>query len=134
MTRWTWIAAALVLCGSVAGAAEPARAGAAATGADKDAKKPARRGAKGKDQGPQIDRAVRMRVHQAKTVFMFSVESCQQYPERCDKTLRDDAERRFLDTCGACATAEHCREERDAIRAGTAAGTKDSCQPAPGAK
>ncbi|HSN93316.1 MAG TPA: hypothetical protein VLS93_18945, partial [Anaeromyxobacteraceae bacterium] len=58
-------------------------------------------------------------VARTKSIFVFAVESCDR-PDRCDASLRDDAERRFLDACRVCAPPERCEAERDAIRQGTA--------------
>jgi hypothetical protein len=60
---------------------------------------------------------------------MFAVESCDGQKSTCEPTLRDDAELRFMDACGACTTFERCEQERDAIRAGKARGATDPCEP-----
>ena len=65
-------------------------------------------------------------VSRMKSIFLFAMETCDR-PERCDPTLRDDAERRFLDACRRCASADRCEAERDAIRAGSAKRRSNPC-------
>lgn len=136
MHRRAWIAAAIVLTfQSGAWAQEKSKPsegrGGSSTSGEKQGPrpdKPARKGAKSRQpEAPGVDPATRARVKQTKQVLMFAVEACERSPERCDKPLRDDAERRFLDTCGICAPSERCLAERDAIRAGTSKASANPC-------
>lgn len=65
-------------------------------------------------------------VARTKSIFLFAMESCDR-PERCDPSLRDDAERRFLDACRLCAPPEACEAERDSIRQGAARRRSNPC-------
>ena len=104
---------------------------AAAKGGEGAAKKPTtRKGAKKKEQessGPSPQ--ARAIARQTKSVFIYAVESCARAPDTCDKVLLDDAESRFLESCGACNTTQRCEAERDAVRAGTARASQDPCAP-----
>jgi hypothetical protein len=73
--------------------------------------------------------AVRSYARRTRSVFMYAVESCSRPGGGCDTALRDDAEKRFLDACGACAPSERCQADRDAIRTGTAPSRSDPCAP-----
>lgn len=77
-----------------------------------DAKTAAERKKKGATQGNPAQLAA---VARMKSIFMFAVETCER-PEKCDEAMRSDAERQFLDACRACASAERCEAERDAIK------------------
>lgn len=82
--------------------------------------------AAGKKEARTVNPADRAAVNRTKSVFMFAMETCDR-PERCDASLRDDAERRFMDACRLCASAERCEAERDAIRAGQAKRRTSPC-------
>lgn len=73
--------------------------------------------------------ADRRAAFRAKSTYMYAVEACEQ-PARCDASLRDDAERAFMDACNTCASADRCEAERDAIRSGTARRVENPCPPA----
>lgn len=95
------------------------------------AKKPAtRRGAKAKEaETSSVSPAARSLARRTKSIFIFAAESCERAGPRCDPTLRNDAELRFVDACGACNTTIRCEAERDAVLAGTARASKDPCAP-----
>lgn len=132
--------AALLLVVEAASAQQPAKPGApkAAAPAAKPEKagepaapkKEPRRTRLKEPEQPGVAADVRARARRTKSVFVYAVESCERAASRCDPTLRDDAEKRFLDACGACATAERCQQERDAIRGGTSRTSSDPCAPA----
>jgi hypothetical protein len=86
---------------------------------------------KGKEpETPGVSPAARTLAKRTRGVFMFAVESCGATPQsRCDTALRDDAEKRFMDACGACTTFDRCETDRKAIRDGTAASYVDPCVP-----
>ncbi len=88
-----------------ASAKKAAAKGTAGAGAPEKKKK-----AESRANAPQLAAVARM-----KSVFMFAVETCER-PEKCDQAMRADAERQFLDACRACASAERCEAERDAIQ------------------
>lgn len=73
--------------------------------------------------------ADRIAAQRAKTVYMYAVEACDQ-AVRCDATLRDDAEKSFVNACNVCAPADRCEAERDAIKAGKARRNENPCPPA----
>jgi hypothetical protein len=101
-----------------------------AAAADPAKKPPARKGAKAKEQGTSgVSPQARAIARQTKSVYIYAQESCARDPQRCDQTLLVDAESRFLDTCGACNTAERCEAERDAVKSGTARASQDPCKP-----
>ncbi len=88
------------------------------------------KGAKGQQKSPSAASAeARQVARSTKSVFMYAVEACDRDPKGCDQTLRDDAEKRFVETCGACNTAKRCEAERDAIVAGNARASQDPCAP-----
>lgn len=78
---------------------------------------------------PGVSPAARSLARRTKSVFIFAAESCAREGNRCDPTLRNDAELRFLSACGACNTAVHCEAERDEVLAGKARASKDPCAP-----
>jgi hypothetical protein len=79
-----------------------------------------------KETAPSVPPERLAAVNRAKSVFIFAVETCDR-PERCDPSLRADAERRFLDACRLCASAERCEAERDTIRAGQGESRTNPC-------
>jgi hypothetical protein len=76
-----------------------------------------------------VSPAARSLARRTKSVFVYAAESCERAPNTCDATLRDDAEKRFLEACGACNTSQRCEAERDAVRAGTTRASQDPCAP-----
>lgn len=130
-------AAALLLVAAAphVGAAEPSRDDSGAkTRAElarekmeklRESRKSAARPPSTKQKEASADRHAAMR---AKSTFIFAVEACDQN-QSCDKSLRDDAEKAFVDACNICAPADRCDAERDAIRAGTASRTDNPCAP-----
>ena len=129
------LALALLLTAPSIAHAQPGDAGrapnaAASKGAAADpARKPARRGAKAKEQETGgVSRQARSIARHTKSVYIYAQESCARAPDRCDKELLDDAEARFVESCGACNTAERCEAERDAVKAGTARASQDPCR------
>lgn len=89
----------------------------------RESRKSAARPATPKQKEASADRHAAMR---AKSTFIYAVEACDQ-PSHCDKSLRDDAEKAFMDACNICAPADRCDAERDAIRAGTSKRTDNPC-------
>ena len=124
-----WAAMALFLASPAGAWAQQAGAGARA--ADKGApKKAPKKSTKAKEaEASESTLAARALARRTKSVLMFAVESCAREGNRCDPELPQDAERRFLEACGACAPSEKCQAERDAIRAGTARTSTDPCAP-----
>jgi hypothetical protein len=140
MNRGTCVALALLLAvPSIAGAqrAEPKPgAQAAAAGEKKGTDAPSARktatkkGAKAKEpETPQVSQQARSLARRTKSIYIFAQDSCARAGSKCEPTLRDDAEVRFLHACGACNTAARCEAERDAVRGGKARASKDPCAP-----
>ncbi len=140
MSRVTSVLLAAVLSTAFAArAAEPkpdAKAGAApATGAkttegDAAKKAPTRKSSKAKEKDASgVNPQARSVARSTKSVFIYAVDSCARDPKGCDQGLREDAERRFLDSCGVCNTAQKCEAERDRIVAGEARASQDPCAP-----
>jgi hypothetical protein len=138
MNRGVWVVAAIVLVlGSTAVAAEQGGRSAgtkvaptAESGTEKAPKKRLKRGAKPQEDESGVSAAARSRARRVRSVYLYAVESCERQGDRCDPTLRDDAEARFLEACGACAPSDRCQTERDAIRKGTSrSNSKDPCAP-----
>lgn len=79
---------------------------------------------------PPVDPALKDAAMTAKGLFMTRVEMCAP-PQRCDaETLQvvEDAEKRFMRSCRACATdLKRCDEDRDAIRAGKGSRSFNPC-------
>lgn len=101
------------------------RKSAASPAAKKDA---AGKSAKAKDNSG-VSPEARSLARRTKSVFLYATESCERTPKTCDTTLREDAEKRFLDACGACNTTQRCEAERDAVLTGTTRASKDPCAP-----
>jgi hypothetical protein len=131
MKRGIWIVLALLCAAPASAWAQAAAAGAAASPkADKAAAKPSKKGAKAKEAEPSgPSREARALARRTKSIFTFAVEECTRERSTCEPSLADDAERRFLEACGACASAQRCEAVRDAIRAGDRNGSKDPCAP-----
>lgn len=106
---------------------KPAAGAARSAAKDPKQKLLERKGAKAKEPEDGVPAAARVRVRRTKSVFMYASESCERAGNRCDPTLRDDAELRFMEACGACTTSSRCEAERDAIRGGTARSSSDPC-------
>ena len=70
---------------------------------------------------PPVDPALKDAARVAKGLFISRVELCAP-PQRCDRetlAVVDEAEKRFMLSCRACATdLKRCDEDRDTIRAG----------------
>lgn len=79
-----------------------------------------------KETAPPVNPGHLAAVNRSKSVFIFAMESCDR-PDRCDPSLRDESERRFLEACRLCASAERCEAERDTIRAGQAKRRANPC-------
>jgi hypothetical protein len=140
MNRGTCAALALLLAipsiasAQRADATAGAKPGAAAEKKTADAapaKKPTtRKGAKAKEpETPAISPQARSLARRTKSIFIFAADACTRAGNRCDPTLRDDAELRFMSACGACNTGARCEAERDAVIAGNARASKDPCAP-----
>lgn len=104
-----------------------AAAGARGAATDPAKKAAARKGAKAKQDASGVSPQARAIARQTKSVYIYAQESCARDPQRCDQTLLDDAESRFVDSCGACNTAERCEAEREEVKAGTARASRDPC-------
>jgi hypothetical protein len=104
---------------------KPADAAAEKSASEKTTLKP--RAKKQEPTGPSP--ALRSHARRTKSTYMYAVESCERPGGSCDTALRDDAEKRFLDACGACAPSERCQAERDAIRTGAGQTKSDPCAP-----
>lgn len=70
------------------------------------------------------ERAAMLRL---RSTYRYAVESCEAKGKACDGSLRDDAERRFMDGCLACATRDQCEAERDLIRSGNSKSMTQLC-------
>ncbi len=92
-------------------------------------KAPSRKTSKAKEKDTGATPEARAVARNTKSVFIYAVESCDRDPKGCDKELREDAEKRFLDSCGACNTAQRCAAERDSIVAGNGRPSQDPCAP-----
>lgn len=93
-----------------------------------DAKSKAAAAREERERTAKLNSPQRIAAARAKALFMFAMDTCDK-PERCEPSLRDDAERRFLDACRACATAEKCEADRDVIRAGNGNRRVTPCDP-----
>ena len=91
-----------------------------------------KRGLKKDPEPTGPSKEVRSAVRRTRSVYMYAIEACSRPGGSCDAALRDDAEQRFLEACGACAPSVKCEAERDAIRGGTSRSAAfDICAPAP---
>lgn len=150
MNRGVWLAGAVLLAVASSASAEQAArpAGtkvvaaadkATEKGGDKDKKdaqttppKRVKRGLKKDPEPTGPSKEVRSAVRRTRSVYMYAIEACSRPGGSCDAALRDDAEQRFLEACGACAPSVKCEAERDAIRGGTSRSAAfDICAPAP---
>lgn len=139
MNRVVWAALALLVSVPSFGTAQQASgtpaakpAARAAKAGDKAAAKPPAAkdtpGAKAaKAAKPPANAAVLALARRTRSVFLFAVDSCEQSKKSCDTALLDDAEQRFMDACGACASFQRCDESRQAIRAGRSREVGDPC-------
>jgi hypothetical protein len=138
--NWSiWLAAALCFGAPLSASAQQGRDratpskdatstknGTAQSGEKVEPKRTLKRGKKeAEPEGPS--RSARLLARRTRSVFVYAVESCQRAGSRCDPSLSDDAEKRFMDACGACATMEQCQAERDSIRSGAAKLSSDLC-------
>ncbi len=143
MHRGIWLVAAVLLATAASAADQnknDPRAKATAAEGPREKLKKKRDAAKGaaappaaQDKGkaasaPRASESDRAAALRAKSVYMFAVEACER-PDRCDAVLRDDAEKRFMDACLACATQDLCDAERSSIQGGSARRSKDPCTP-----
>jgi hypothetical protein len=64
---------------------------------------------------PSADAEKLRQVSRAKSTFVFAVDSCSR-ADRCDTTLLNDSETKFMQACATCASTEVCEQERDAIK------------------
>jgi hypothetical protein len=130
MKHGIWVAASLLLAAPAGALAQ--RAGAAEKAAEASAPRKAasKKAAKAKEPAtPEVSPAAKRLARQTKSIFIFAVESCARAESRCDEALRNDAELRFMNACGACTTSQRCEEERDAIRAGEGRASRHPCGP-----
>ncbi len=112
--------------GGAGSKASSARKSGAAPAAKRDA---AGKNAKAKEETSGVSPEARSLARRTKSVFLYATESCERTPKTCDTSLREDAEKRFLDACGACNTSQRCEAERDAVVSGTTRASKDPCAP-----
>lgn len=79
---------------------------------------------------PPVDPALKDAAMTAKGLFITRVEMCMP-PQHCDaETLQvvDEAEKRYVRSCRACATdLKKCDEDRDTIRAGKGSRSYNPC-------
>jgi hypothetical protein len=73
-----------------------------------------------KEKQPATDPKLIDEVAAARSLFVSRVDMCSP-PQKCDAetmTVVDDAEKRFVTACAACASEKKCEEDRAQIRGG----------------
>jgi hypothetical protein len=83
-----------------------------------------------KETPPATDPKLIDEVSSARYLFMRRVDMCSP-PQRCDgetMTVVDEAEKRFVTACVACAPEKKCEEDRARIREGKGPRNFNPCQ------
>ena len=128
MTQPIWIVVALLVTTPASAADKSSKdASSAETPRQKMEKKKASSKGAAPDPKAAAETADSLAAQRAKAVYMYAVESCAESTSRCDAALRDDAERRFMEACRACASDERCDQEHAAIKDGSAKRSINPC-------